>query len=110
MILLLRYFHDIGAVSTHYHVLFHKSRKLICGAICLSGSAFLFYSYLDENNQLQKMFDFAHKFNASIQHKRDLVRFLQQVPADAIVNLTSQTTFDRTLTFDWAPVIECKQN
>ncbi|XP_031622635.1 venom carboxylesterase-6-like isoform X2 [Contarinia nasturtii] len=96
-----------GAVSAHYHVLFHQSRKLIRSAICLSGSAFLFYSYLDESSQLQKMFDFAHKFNTSIHHKRDLVHFLEHVPADAIVNLTSQTTFDRTLTFDWAPVIEC---
>ncbi|XP_031637146.1 venom carboxylesterase-6-like [Contarinia nasturtii] len=97
-----------GAVSAHYHLLFEQSRKLIRGGIFLSGSAFLFHSYLDESSHLKKMYDFAHKFNASIQNMSELVDFVEHVPAKKIVNLTSQSTFDRTLTSDWAPVIEQK--
>lgn len=97
---------NTGAVSTHYHVLFHQSRKLIRGAICLSGSAFLRYAYLDEKSHTKKMYDFARKTNASIQNMEQLIDFLEHVPSQQIVDLLSQQTFDRTLIFDWAPVIE----
>lgn len=54
------------------------------------------------------MLEFARNFNTSIQHMHELVNFLEHVSTHDIVNLTSQTTFDRTLIFDWAPVIESK--
>lgn len=95
-----------GAVSTHYHLLFHQSRRFIRGIICLSGSAFLRYSYLDEKSHLKKMYDFAQKINGSVEHIHELIEFLEHVPAETIVNYTSQASFDRTLIFDWAPVIE----
>lgn len=100
--------HSVGAASAHYHILFDQSQKMIRGAICLSGSAFVYYSYSDENSHLTRMFEFAHKFNASIKNVNELVDFLEHIPAADIVNLTSQTVFGRTLTFDWTPVIESK--
>lgn len=97
-----------GAVSAHYHILIPQSRQLIRRAICLSGTAFLRYSYLDTNTHLDKMYEFADNANASVQNFNELKRSLKQVPADTIVRLLSQTSFDRTLTFDWAPMIESK--
>lgn len=95
-----------GAVSTHYQVLSPNSRKLIDRAICMSGAAFLFYSYLDKNNQTERMFAFAEQLNASVMDFEELTKFLQTVEAEAIVEFTSQKSVDRTLVFDWAPVIE----
>lgn len=98
--------HITGAASVHYHVLFQQSRKLISGAICLSGSAFLRYSYLDEKSHLKKMYNFAQKSNSSIKHMHELVDFLENVPSQQIVESLSQASYDRTLIFDWAPIIE----
>lgn len=72
----------------------------------MSGSAFLRYAYLDEKSHLEKMFTFAQKINASIDTVNELVEFLKQVPAQTIANETSQASYDLTLIFDWAPVIE----
>lgn len=52
------------------------------------------------------MYDFADKAKASVRNFQELTAFLETVPAETIVNLTSQTSFDRTLLFDYAPVIE----
>lgn len=52
------------------------------------------------------MYDFADKANASVRNFKELTAFLELVSAETIVNLTSQTSFDRTLIFDYAPVIE----
>lgn len=56
------------------------------------------------------MYEFAGKANATVNNSKELIAFLQQVPVEIIVNLTSQTSFDRTLIFDWAPIIESEQN
>lgn len=72
----------------------------------MSGTAFLRYAYLDEKSHWKKMLEFGQKFNKSIQHTHELVNFLEHVSVHDIVNLTSQTSFDKTLVFDWAPVIE----
>lgn len=95
-----------GAVSVHYHVLIPQSRKLISGAICLSGTAFLRYAYLDEKSHYKKMLAFARKENKSIEHMNELIEFLKQVPAQKFVDETSQKSFGMTLIFDWAPVLE----
>lgn len=52
------------------------------------------------------MYNFAKKSNSSIQHMHELVDFLENVPTQQIVDSLSQATFDRTLIFDWAPIIE----
>lgn len=98
--------HNIGAVSVHLHVLLPQSRNLINGAICLSGSGFLRYAYLDERNHSKKMLAFAQKTNSTIRNLHELIDFLKLVPTSAIVNSTSQLSVDRTLIFDWAPVLE----
>lgn len=103
---LISYFKLIGAVSVHLHVLLPQSRNLIRGAICLSGSAFLRYTYLDERNHFKKMLAFAQKTNNTISHLHELIDFLKQVPAPAIVNGVSQMLVNRTLILDWAPVLE----
>lgn len=95
-----------GAVSVHYHVLIPESREFIRGAICLSGSAFLRYAYLDKKSHLKKMLTFAQKINSSIEHVNDLIEFLKHVPSQAIVNETSQASHGMTLKFDWAPILE----
>lgn len=100
----------LGAVSTHYHVLSPISRQFIRRAICISGTAFLFYSYLDSDNHLNRMYKFANQINATINDLDELKRFLQTVDASKIIEFTSQTTFDDTLTFFWAPVIERKNH
>lgn len=93
-------------MSVHLHVLLPQSRNLINAAICLSGSGFLRYTYLDERNHFKKMLAFAQKTNDTINHLHELIDFLKQVPTSAIVNHTSQVSVDRTLIFDWAPVLE----
>lgn len=95
-------------MSVHLHVLLPQSRNLVRGAICLSGSAFQRYTYLDERNHLKKMFAFAQKTNKTISHVHKLIDFLKQVPVSAIVNGVSQISLDRTLIFDWGPVLESK--
>lgn len=72
----------------------------------MSGAAFLFYSYLDTNNQTERMFALAEQLNASVMDFEELTEFLQTVKAKAIVEFTSQKSVDRTLVLDWAPVIE----
>lgn len=95
---------DPGAVSTQ--VLSPNSRELIDRAICMSGSALLFYSYLDANDQRERMFAFAGQLNASVTDFEGLTKFLQTVNAETIAEFTSQKSVDRLLVFDWAPVIE----
>lgn len=72
----------------------------------MSGSVFLFYSYLDTNDQKERMFTFAKQLNATVMDFEELKGFLQTVNAEKIVEFTSQRSIDRTLAFDWAPVIE----
>lgn len=73
----------------------------------MSGSAFLYYSYLDKNNHLDRMYEFARGQNSTANNVDDLIEFLKNVPAESIVENLSQREFNRTLQFDFAPVIEC---
>lgn len=83
-----------------------ESRKYLNRAACMSGSAFLYYSYLDKNH-LDRMYEFARSQNSTANNVDDLIKFLKNAPAESIVENLSQREFKRTLQFDFAPVIEC---
>lgn len=95
----------------HLHMLNDNSRGYFQQAICQSGTSLNYFAISDYKNHLGRMFEFAKNVTGkAISNVNDLVKFLQEVPIDKIIEYahTKLGPYGRTLVSDWAPLIEGK--
>lgn len=95
-----------GGVQTHYQFLSRESQKYFNNAIVMSGTSMNFWAQCDENKIITLAYKIAEDLGGPKESPQDLIEFFKTVPSEKIVVYAIEKTSHRTISKDFAPIIE----
>lgn len=98
-----------GGVQTHYQFLsqtHYQSQKYFNNAIVMSGTSMNFWAQCEENNVITLAYRIAEDLSEPKKSIQDLIEFFKTVPPEKIVVYAIEKANHRTISKDFAPIIE----